>query len=243
MGLEKKFNFTYQTEDIKPILNKVPGIYKITSPTGRVYIGKSKNMWVRYCSYRRCCTKNQKHLQRSLVKYTPEKHLFEVIEFVEEEYLNEREIYWIAFYKSNKSRFPKKRGLNLTDGGEGTVGFKQSDYAKLRTSETMKGRKVSLETRLRQSQALKGKNKGKRTWLGKTHTNESKLKISLAKLGKRSGGEINTAKKVICTATGKIFDCIKHASDFFSIKPGSLYSYLNPNSGRINPTTLVYYYG
>ena len=46
--------------------NPICGIYKITSPTARVYIGKSINIFKRFESYRFVSCKNQPILFRSI---------------------------------------------------------------------------------------------------------------------------------------------------------------------------------
>lgn len=71
------------------------GIYKITSPTGRVYIGQSTNIESRLSDYRRLtgCRK-QPRLFNSLKAYGAAAHVFEVVEECCVGQLNERERYW-----------------------------------------------------------------------------------------------------------------------------------------------------
>lgn len=89
--------------------------------------------------------------------------------------------------------------VNLTDGGEGSIGFKhtdeakqkisnakigvpQTEEAKLASGEALKGHPVSPETRIKISIALLGKNKGKPSPnKGKTTSEETKLKQSIKK--------------------------------------------------------------
>lgn len=73
---------------------KICGIYKITSPSGRVYIGESVNIFKRWVSYRNLSCKKQGKLLNSLKKYTPENHTFEIIEVCEFDELKCRERYW-----------------------------------------------------------------------------------------------------------------------------------------------------
>lgn len=75
------------------------GIYKITSPTNRVYIGQSVNIekrWKDYNLLKNC--KPQIKLYRSLIKYGIINHKFEIIEECSIEQLNERERYWQDYY-------------------------------------------------------------------------------------------------------------------------------------------------
>lgn len=71
------------------------GIYKITNPKGRVYIGQSTNIEKRWNYYFKLLLySSQPKLERSLKKYGSGKHKFEIIEQCSVELLNERERYW-----------------------------------------------------------------------------------------------------------------------------------------------------
>ena len=57
------------------------GIYKITSPTGRVYIGQAIDIHVRWeKNYKKLQCKKQPRLYNSLLKYSFSQHIFEVVE-------------------------------------------------------------------------------------------------------------------------------------------------------------------
>jgi group I intron endonuclease len=76
------------------------GIYKITSPTNKIYIGQSTNIeqrWKDYNKMIRC--KRQTRLYNSLKKYGPESHLFEILEECSEDKLLEKETYWKKYFK------------------------------------------------------------------------------------------------------------------------------------------------
>ena len=80
-------------------MNKNCGIYKITSPTGRVYIGQSIDIEKRRKSYfKPTGALGQTRLKNSLKKHGVENHKFEIIEECLEENLNRRERYWQDFY-------------------------------------------------------------------------------------------------------------------------------------------------
>lgn len=117
-------------------------IYKITSPSGRVYIGKTSNFKSRVGRYKGALCKKQKLLYSSLLKYGFLNHEIEIIERFTSlnSFANEREMYWIDLYKSNCCKYPKIRGLNLTDGGEGLTGNKPTDETKQKISLCLKGR-------------------------------------------------------------------------------------------------------
>lgn len=75
------------------------GIYKITSPTNKIYIGQSTNIenrWNDYYKMIRC--KRQTRLYNSLKKYKPHNHIFEIIEECTEDKLLEKETYWKEYY-------------------------------------------------------------------------------------------------------------------------------------------------
>ena len=56
------------------------GIYKITSPSGKIYIGQSKNIEKRFKAYYKKLGKNQPRLYRSFKKYGIKQHNFEIQE-------------------------------------------------------------------------------------------------------------------------------------------------------------------
>jgi len=65
-------------------MNKKQGIYKITSPSGRVYIGQSVNIEKRFKKYVRLDCKEQTRLYRSFKKHGVENHMLEIIELCSE---------------------------------------------------------------------------------------------------------------------------------------------------------------
>lgn len=107
-------------------MNKLIGIYKITSPTDRIYIGQSKDINRRFNSYKyyerdyKCYTNSNKKslILNSLIKHGYISHRFEILELCEENDLNSKEISYIEFYKSNATIYPTLNGLNLHTGGE-----------------------------------------------------------------------------------------------------------------------------
>lgn len=84
------------------------GVYKITSPTGRVYIGSSVNIEHRFCFYKNLLCKSQSKLYRSFKKYGVENHKFEIVEECTLDNLRERELYYGNLYEVLDS----KKGLN-----------------------------------------------------------------------------------------------------------------------------------
>lgn len=87
------------------------GIYKITNPTGKIYIGQSINLEKREDDYMKLRCDKQPKLYNSLKKYGWEQHIFEIIEKCSLEQLNKREIYWGLYYN-----VLEENGLNLRLG-------------------------------------------------------------------------------------------------------------------------------
>jgi group I intron endonuclease len=105
-------------------MKKITGIYKITSPNNKIYIGQSKNICSRWNSYKYfqrdydCYKKRNKNslIFKSFKKYGYINHKFEVLEECNEIDLNSREIFYIKKYNSNVLN-GSKIGLNLHKGG------------------------------------------------------------------------------------------------------------------------------
>jgi len=126
------------------------GIYKITSPNGKIYIGQSVEIARRKSYYKRGKCSGQPLIYNSLKKYGWEAHKFEVLCECKEDELNDLEVYYIELYQSFNSKF----GLNLQSGG--SVG-KHSEETKLKISKANTGKKASIETRKKQSDSWKGR--------------------------------------------------------------------------------------
>lgn len=87
---------------------KIIGIYKITSPNGRIYIGQSRDFKNRTYDYVNSkFIKKQTRLYNSFKKYGPENHILEFIEECLFEELNIFERKWQDYYN-----VLSKKGLN-----------------------------------------------------------------------------------------------------------------------------------
>lgn len=84
---------------MKPKLENIICIYKITNPNGLIYIGQSLNYKARIRCYRFSDGSTTK-INRSFEEYAYEDHKFEIIERCEISKLDERERFWQDFYKS-----------------------------------------------------------------------------------------------------------------------------------------------
>ena len=145
------------------------GIYKITSPSNKIYIGQSVNIEKRFIGYKRMYVKNKKQikLHRSFLKYGVVNHIFEIVQECLEQELNNYERYY--------------QELNdCLNNGLNCVLTKTND----------KSGKVSIETLKKMSEA----SMGNQNWLGKKHSQESKDKIKLANTGRKHSDEVNKSK-------------------------------------------------
>lgn len=218
------------------------GIYKITSPSGRIYIGQSVNIDNRISSYKNLKCKNQTKLYRSLLKYTFENHTFEVIERCNIEVLNERERYWQDYYNSIS-----KSGLNCkltkTNDKLGSL----SNETKIKIGIGNKGKKVSLESRQKMSIAkLQMTEETKAKLRLRKVSEETKQKLSLLKTGVKINETIRLkllvnngkSKKVQCIKTMKIYNSANQCAIENNIKHKTLCNQLSGISK--NKTTFRY---
>ncbi len=173
------------------------GIYKITSPTKKIYIGKSIDILRRWQGYNSINCQNQTYLYNSLKKYGVKKHKFEIICQCDKSELNNLEKYYIALFQC----FNSKYGLNLREGGDGGSTCSDETREKLRKThskvgEFKKGSSGFTGKHTKESkQKMSEKKKGKTTWMkGRKHTEEAKEKNRLAHNGKIASDE--TKKKL-----------------------------------------------
>jgi group I intron endonuclease len=173
---------------------KIIGIYKITNPKGKVYIGQSTNIKKRKMCYERKHILKQPRIYNSIQKYGWDTHIFEVIEEYHVEQLNERETYWKQYYLD---QFGGDWGMvlfcNLHDNGGGPLseetrkkiskihlGKKRPEGTGEKISQAKKGFKYSEESKKLKSKIAKGKPKSQ----------ETKLKMSLAHQGKKTPHDV-----------------------------------------------------
>lgn len=130
---------------------KNAGIYKITSPSGKIYIGQSWNISSRKNQYKALNCKSQIHLYRSILKYGWENHQFSILCILycpTQDLLDDQECFFWKFYK--------KLGCTLLNIRYPGKGGKMSEASKLKISIAQKGRVRSLEQRKKASLATIG---------------------------------------------------------------------------------------
>lgn len=182
------------------MVKDVTGIYKITSPTGKVYIGQGVNINKRWNSYKRYNCKSQTKLYQSFLRHTPEAHSFEILHTLPND-VNKgiMDIYEQFYMDQFKESGYSLLNVSPTSGGS-MRGFKHSDETKRKMSESRKGKTTTSEkqraiiiecnkTRTK-SEATRKKisdsRKGIVPWnKGVTHGNEARIKISKALKGRK----------------------------------------------------------
>lgn len=199
---------------------------------------------------------NRNNYWKNIVKFTD--YTVEIlIEDIDWLTACEKEIEFIKLY----GRKDLKLGtlVNMTDGGEGAIGYIFSDIVKKKHSERMSGenhhfygKKFTKEHCKKISDSSKGKGLGENNiFYGKKHTLESKLKISNTHKGKKisdyqlktlsirmTRGKHPLAKLILDNETGIFYDCIRDAADVKNINYGTLNGFLK---GKYkNKTSFIY---
>ena len=192
------------------------GIYKITSPSGKIYVGQTINIEKRWSEYKLSYSNlyKQPKIFRSFEKYGVEAHQFEIIEECEREQLNEREIYWGEYYntlgpnglnlklgnaKGKMSEETKKqistslmgKPKNSSKKGEEHKHFGKSKSDEHKQNIKLGKQNISDETKQKMSENMTGKKLGKSSVgsgrkKGFKYSDETKEKMRQIKLGKTS---------------------------------------------------------
>ena len=234
------------------------GIYKITSPTKKVYIGQSIDIEKRFLNYKNLNCKRQPAIYNSLKKYGIDKHKFEIICECDITELNDKERYYQDAFSATgvngmncKLTTSSDRSGKLSEEAkrkmsENRIGKRHLEETKLKISIGNKGKIVSEETKLKISIG----NKKSKNFLGKKHSEEAKLKMSNSKKGNKHNlnklhseetkRKISKARKkvILDTETGIFYLGVGEASKIVNVNLWTLHGYLNGQ--RPNKTSLVY---
>lgn len=132
-------------------------IYKITSPSDKIYIGQTVDVVRRKRKYETLKCEQQPKIYNSIKKYGWDLHLFEIIEerfFDNKKEMNEREMFWITEFNS------LNEGLNCTGGGDSKeISYETIEkirLSKIGKTSPNKGKKMSEEQKQKISLAMKG---------------------------------------------------------------------------------------
>jgi group I intron endonuclease len=194
------------------------GIYKITSPTGRIYIGQSINIEKRFLAYKKLNCDSQPKLKRSLLKYGYINHIFEIIEDCPIELLNDRERYYQEQFNC------LIHGLNCMLVGTELQTAVRSEETKKKIGDFNRGRKRPKHECEKIS----------RNRMGMKFSPEHCENIRLSKTGPNNKRSV----KVISILTGEIYHTIKSAADANGLDHRTLSRYLNGT--RTNKSHLKY---
>lgn len=150
------------------------GIYKITSPSGKIYIGQTTNFTKRKNYYKNGAKPYQVRIHNSLQKYGYDAHSIVLIEECLVDNLNERERYWQDFYD-----VIGENGLNCRLTATNDKSGYLSEELKKKLSEIRKRTIISGEWR----------EKFAYDWTGKNHSEETRRKMSESAKGKKKTAE------------------------------------------------------
>lgn len=193
------------------------GIYKITNPKGKVYIGQSINIEERMLKYKYLNSNSiGAKLLNSFKKYGWETHKFEVIELCDLPSLPQKEKYWIKYYNSISE------GLNIIEGGS-TVGFK-SKKVRDRISESWNKKSQKEKDIINEKRRVGNLGKSKPGAGCKNFTPEHRKKISDSSKGKP---KISNRKSVLMLDKNtykilKEFNSVTEAAAFIKVKQPTL---------------------
>jgi hypothetical protein len=193
---------------------KYCGIYGITNPKGKIYIGKSKDIEHRFMQYALLDKRVMGiKLFNSLNKYGWDNHIFEIIEECYPQQLNEKEIYWIQQYNS------VKEGLNIKYGGEGG---NWSEESKRKISISKKGKSSPMKGKSRSYKGRISPNKGKK------RSKESKLLTSNKLKGKPQNG-----KHIINYITNQKWISASEAGRYYNVSSVTIHNWVKKNKNHL----------
>jgi group I intron endonuclease len=192
-------------------------IYKITSPSGKIYIGQTNDIEKRKIHYEKLLCKAQRLLYSSIKKYGWDNHKLEVLlEVNDVSELLQLEIETIFKHKTNTVRHPNGNGMNLTDGGEGVSGPKSNEWKnkmkeKWASKEyreklskifnTLEHKEICRNRQIGKKLSEETKNKMKERW----DSNEYKEKMSIKLKKPKIPRTLEHSLKISKSNKGKIF--------------------------------------
>lgn len=151
---------------------KISGIYQIRNvKNGKVYIGSSNNINIRWNAHKRFLRLNQHHsksLQRSWIKHGEWSFVFEILEQSENN-LFELEQKWLDLKKASDYTCGYNISL-ITKPSSGLKGKHHSEESKTKIRNSQIGKIISNECKIKMAISAKGK----------VFSNETRLKISNA---------------------------------------------------------------
>lgn len=200
---------------------KSPGVYKLTNKiNGKVYIGKSVNMHQRFIDYNADIRKGKKRfILDAIRKYGWDSFRLEIVEIyptrkISNDYLLEREAFWIRFYSSTKRGI----GYNLCEYGRDRGGIPLTEEHKRKLRESNIGKKRNFSDSWRKNiTAAHAKRRGEK--FSKEHRKNMSLgrknRLITYKIDRNNGEIIETfpssslAEQAIGVKRGSIHYAVK----------------------------------
>jgi group I intron endonuclease len=198
------------------------GIYKITNPKGKIYIGQSINIERRFKEYKQLQCTQSKKLYNSLQKYGWKQHIFEIVEECSVDLLNEKEEYWIINFNSHIV------GLNIKLSSKPSWTGKKRPEHSVFLQENGSGLSYERTQEHKDNLSIMMKN----VWINKRE--EISKKITQNKIGKG-------LKPIICTTLfGMKFTSLKEASEILGLNKGNICEVLKGNRKHIKGLVFIY---
>lgn len=219
-------------------------IYKITSPSNKIYIGQTRNLKKRKSCYKNIKCTGQPKLHASLQKYGWENHMFNILHELPDDIsqciLNTYEIIYMTIYKEFFTL------LNIKEGGSNgkhsietkniirdkKLNKKQTEETILKRLETFRKNEYipSPPSNLGKKASDATKQKQREKKLGKLHTEQSKLKCML---------NARTSVLLLDENTGIYYDNITELSKLYGIPRTNMIRFLRKTMKDNNKSKTV----
>ncbi len=126
------------------------GVYKITSPSGKIYIGQSWDIKSRWIAHKGIKPRGCPIVNNSILKYGADNHIFDILhelpKDITQDVLDIYEIFYIDHYKGLGFVL-----MNIQGGGSNS---KTAEETKLKLSIANKGKQNSLGTKMPENTRL-----------------------------------------------------------------------------------------
>lgn len=191
--------------------NNKSGIYRwVNKVNGKSYVGSSENLTDRFRKYYSFgnialeLIKGKSLIYSAILKYGLKNFQVEILEYCAAENAISREQFYLYLLK------PK---YNILTTAGSRLGYVHSEEARVKMSNSAKGRKFSEETKKLFSIAKKGVNNPN---FGKTHSKETRALITLAKSGKSVLSESMKSKMSVDRGTSlRVLDLITNETSVY----------------------------
>lgn len=225
--------------ELKLLEENLCGIYRITSPSGKIYIGQSQNIKQRYRSYFTLMKKGKSSIYQSMRKYGIDKHEFEIVKICDVVELS----FWEKFYMQEYNSV--KEGLNEIDRNYTEIEKHERKTTwtyerKKKHSEFMKKLWKENPDYYRRDDEFRRKARENNIGIVTAKNNNGEfVKVTQEEYDKRddlvgttSGVEQPKLKKPVrCITDDIIFDSQKEAADYYGFSRGNLCTVLKTKKG------------